>query len=128
MGNQPASYIDNCLKFDRILDADNEVYVGIGKVGLGMSSQAIRYGGFKNNYHRLNSFIEEENKLQYKFENNVSLTLEKMENNIFMNLIHNNKVITSKVLDPVITKNYKPIKFNDLSNELDKMEKLFTSK
>ena len=139
MGNQTTSfkksYIDNCLKFDRILDADSQVYIGIGNIDE-YPTQVIRIGDYTNKYYKLIEFREEEKKLHYKFENNISMTLEKIDDNVMMNieiikdnnflkLMNYNKKIISKQLDTIIVKYFKPIKFNDLSNELDKMHQLF---
>lgn len=129
--NNPPSYIDNCLKFDRILDADNQVYlgIGIGHSSLKISSQAIRFGDFRNKYYRLHNFTQENgDKLSYNFEDDVLLTLKKDENRIKMELIklnNPNKIHIIKDVDPVIVKMFKPIKF--LSYEIDKICDLFSS-
>lgn len=114
---------DYCIKFDRILDAEHQVYIGIGK-----QDQVIRFGDYKNKYHRLMLCTEYENKLQYEFENDITMTLEKNKNDIQLGIVdlHNKKVII-KNIDPIIVKIYKPIKMSPLSEDLDKIHELFTS-
>lgn len=121
-------YIDyHCLKFDRILDADNQVYIGIAPGGNGLRSQAIRIGDFRNKYHRLLGFTEEEYRLYYKFENNITMSLKKQDYNIHMEIKKEpNKVLVSKNIDPIILKMFKPIKLNNTSNEIDKIKELFS--
>ena len=82
---------DYCLKFDRILDAENQIYIGIGSrdqttpVSLDqyddktISLQAIRLGDYTNKYYRLLQFTENDNKLKYEFEDDITLTLKKVE-------------------------------------------------
>lgn len=123
MGNKmnavaPKSYIDNCLKFDRILDGDNQVYVGIGSLGLGKSSQVIRLGDFTNEYYRLHDYQEEENKLIYEFEKDVKMVLEKKDGYFIMQI--------AKTIDPVIVKYFTPIHLSETSYELDRIHYLFT--
>jgi hypothetical protein len=131
------SYTDNCLKFDRILDAENQIYVGIGTrrilYGLDLESdislQVIRIGDYTNKYYRLLNFTEKENKLKYEFENDIMLILKKInENNIQLELfdLNNNRFI-SKEIDPVIIKNFKTIHLLSISNELDKIYELFNN-
>lgn len=116
-------YKDYCLKFDRILDTDNQVYIGIGK-----KDQVIRFGDYKNKYHRLMLCTEYKNKLQYEFENNVTMTLEKIENNIQLGVVDlRNKKVIIKNIDPIIVKMYKPISLLPLSEDLDKIHELFVS-
>ena len=86
--------------------------------------QAIRIGDYTNKYYRLLNFREKENKLQYEFENDITLLLNKNRTNIRMELfdLNHNKFI-SKEVDPLIVKNFKTISF--ASNELDKIYDLF---
>jgi hypothetical protein len=113
---------ENCLKFDRILDDENQVYIGISSSDKYKNVQVIRIGD-SNNYNRLINFTEKENKLRYDFENNVTLILRKNESNIHMKLfdLNNNKII-SKRIESTIIKNFKPINFE--SSELDKIYNL----
>ena len=98
---------DYCLKMDRILDAKNQIYIGIGSHNPcqtlpgakhpselvvkrlhvpcapcqnQMSLQVIRLGDYTNKYYRLLQFTEYENKLKYNFEDDVTLTLIKNQN------------------------------------------------
>ena len=79
--NRNKKPIDYCLKFDRILDANNQIYVGIGtrktEADKDKTLQVIRIGDYTNKYYRLINFIEKENKLKYEFENDITLTLTK---------------------------------------------------
>ena len=70
-----------------------------------MSLQVIRLGDYTNKYYRLIQFTENENKLKYKFEDDVTLTLIKDENDILLRLSHlkEDKFISVKV-DPTIVK------------------------
>ena len=54
---------DYCLKMDRILDAENQIYIGIGSKipdNNQMSLQVIRLGDYTNKYYRLLQFTENE--------------------------------------------------------------------
>ena len=60
-----------CFKLNRILDAENQIYIGIGSHKPNqklISLQAIRVGDYTNKYYRLLQFTEYENKLEYEFE------------------------------------------------------------
>ena len=65
INNSHSNNTDGILKFDRILDATNEVYIGIGEQlpDTSKSLQVIRFGDYKNNYNRLIHFVEKENEL-----------------------------------------------------------------
>jgi len=75
---------DYTLKFDRILDADNQIYIGIGTRKQSEDStkslQVIRIGDYTKKYYRLINFEEKHNELKYEFENNIKLILKKREN------------------------------------------------
>jgi len=126
------TYIDNVLKFDRILDADHKIYIGIGKQNVEnptQSLQVIRIGDYTNKYYRLLNFKEEENKLKYTFENDIILILKKTnENNVLLKLVDLcNNIIISKNIDPIIIKFFKPISLSKTSDEFDKIHKLFNT-
>jgi hypothetical protein len=116
------------LKFDRILDAENQIYIGIGVRDKDddkqISLQAIRLGDYTNKYYRLLQFTESENKLKYNFEDDVTLTLIKNQDNILLRLSHlkEDKFITTRI-DPNIIERFKPIRM--ASKELDKIYDLF---
>lgn len=131
MGNNTSNkianddYSNNSLLFDRILDAEDQIHIGIvGKNGNETEMQVIRIGDYKNTNNRLLHFTEENNKLKYVFENDIKMVLFKKVGNIHMELfnLNNNKFI-SKQINPIIVKNYKTISFS--SNELDKIYDLF---
>jgi hypothetical protein len=124
MGNN-YSYIDNCLKFERILDSEYQVYIGIASLDKGLTSQVLRIGDYHSKYFRLQEFRQDENILYYYFENNVSMTLEKHGEYILMDIVGCKNEI-SKPLHPVIVKTYKPIGLSNMSNEIDKIYELFT--
>jgi len=117
-----------CLKIDRILDAENQIYIGVASRDnyddKQVSLQAIRLGDYTNKYYRLLKFTEEEDKLKYNFEDDVTLTLIKNQNDILLRFSHlkEDKFISKKI-DPIIIKWFKPISM--ASNEFDKIYDLF---
>lgn len=117
-----------CLKIDRILDAENQIYIGVAGRNNSddkqVSLQAIRIGDYTNKYYRLLQFTEEENKLKYNFEDDVTLTLIKEQNDILLRFSHvkDDKFISKKI-DPIIVKWFKPISM--ASKEFDKIYDLF---
>lgn len=114
---------NNCLNFDRILDADHKVYIGIGK-----TFQVIRFGDWNNRYHKMIKCSEDVNKLTYDFENDITMTLEKSENNIIMNINDSyNKRVFAKIIDPIVVKHFKKIRLSDTSDDFDKIYDLFHS-
>ena len=123
---------DYCLKFDRILDSENQIYIGIGcrknAADKDKSLQVIRIGDYTYKYHRLLKFTEKENKLKYNFESNIQLIVKKLENNdIHLELFDlDNGRFISKNIDPFIVKHSKTIGFQ--SKELDKIFELFAGK
>ena len=127
--NSKTNTLDYVLKFDRILDVEHQIFVGIGTrkkpEDKHKSLQVIRIGDYTHKYYRLIDFKEKENKLQYNFENNIILTLKKTKENIVMlKLIDlNNDRIISKPIDSIIIKQFKTIRL--ASDELDKIHKLF---
>lgn len=127
--NSRTNGLDYVLKFDRILDAENQIFVGIGTrkkpEDKHKSLQVIRIGDYTHKYYRLLDFKEKENKLKYSFENNIILILKKTNENIVMlELIDlNNDRIISKPIDSFIIKRFKKIGL--ASDELDKIYKLF---
>ena len=119
--------MDYCLKIDRILDAENKIYIGIGikkPDQTQISLQAIRVGDYTNKYYRLLQFTENENRLKYDFEDDVTLTLIKDQNDIILGFtnLKEDKFITTKV-DPIIINWFKPISLS--SNEFDKIYDFF---
>ena len=69
-----------------------------------------------------------EDELKYEFENDVTMSLKKIDNNIEMEIIdiNNNKIIKKNV-DPIILKHFKAIKLSKASDELDQIQYLFQS-
>ena len=142
--NNDGTEFKGILQFDRILDSDHQVYIGIGKSAF----QVIRIGDFTHPYHRLIRFTEDTDKLHYEFEHNITMTLEKtlakyqnmidesseskediysssiMKSNIYMNLLYKNKVI-SKQMNPFIIKHFKTINLGDTSHDFDKIYDFF---
>jgi hypothetical protein len=110
------------LKFDRILDSENEVYIGIGKY----ATQVIRIGNHYNKTHKLLNFKKDESKLKYEFEDDVTLILKKKDDTVHMNLVdmYSNKTV-SKPIDPFIIKNFKTIHLKPSSNEFDEIGEFF---
>ena len=149
--------IDYCLKFDRILDANNQIYVGIGtrktEADKDKTLQVIRIGDYTNKYYRLINFVEKENKLKYEFENDITLTLTKKnikdirhkhvdsknlnDSPILRNEVEEYQLIQLKLLDlnnnKVISTEIDPtiIKYykpiNMVSVDLDKIHSFFNS-
>ena len=120
-----------CLKLDRILDAEHQIYVGIGtrekEIDTGKSLQVVRIGDYTNKYHRLIDFTEADHKLKYEFEDNVKLILKKTEDNdIHLELFDlDNDRFISKTVDPTVIRMFKKISLS--SAELDKIHELFSS-
>lgn len=119
---------DFCLKIDRILDAEHQIYIGIGtrkhENDAKMSLQVVRIGDYTNKYYRLMDFSEEKNKLKYKFEDDVTMILKKTEEGFHIELsdVNNQRVISNKI-DPFIINQFKTISM--ASSELDKIYSLF---
>lgn len=113
-----------CLKLDRILDSENQIYIGIGeRKQKNDNLQVIRIGDYTNKYYRLLQFTESENKLKYEFENEIILTLNKDDDDIKLELIFlNNKNISTKI-NPLVINNFRPIRL--ASKEFDKIYDLF---
>lgn len=126
MGNaiyEPQNY---CLKFDRILDGENQIFIGIGENAQGLSSQVIRFGDYKNKYYRLQEFYEDNNKLLYKFEDNIYMSIENDNKNIHLAVTDpRNKQPITKCIDSFIIKHHKAIHLSTMSKELDKIYDLF---
>ena len=125
MGNllqkTPPEYSGGTLKFDRILDAEHQVYIGIGN----SADQVIRIGDYTHPYHNLVRFAEDTDELHYEFEHDITMTLQrKNTDEIHMKLVHNHQVIIKQV-DPIIVKYFKHIDFSNVSDELDKIHGLF---
>jgi hypothetical protein len=143
----PHEYDGGALKFDRILDAENQVYIGMGDSAF----QVIRIGDYTCPYHRLVRmdrilqqlitestesahsslvrFTEDTDTLHYEFEHDITMTIQqtsdiKPEQQFHMKLVHKHQVIT-KQIDPVIVKYFKPIDFFDASRDLDKIYHFF---
>jgi hypothetical protein len=118
------------LKFDRILDGENEVYIGIGK----SATQVIRIGDHYSKCHKLLNFTQkgETNdsvkKLKYEFEDDVTLILEKQDETVHMTLMDMySNTFVSKPVDPVIKKYFTPIGLKPCSNDLDAISEMFNS-
>lgn len=115
---------DECLKYDRLIDGENKIYIGIvAKKPLHnlYSSQAIRIGEY-GKLKRLENFIETPNSLIFKYESNTSMILSKRENDIIINIEEmdtNLKII--KPMDSIVKQIFKPIKFGNSSIEYDKI-------
>jgi hypothetical protein len=122
MGNKSSKvndYID-CLKFERVLDSENKISIGIGSIDENKSLQVLRIGDSGKKYYILLSLTENENKLTYEFEDNIIMTLEKENNNILITISSiTTGTIMSKYIDPLLIKHYKKIDF--VSYELDKI-------
>jgi len=121
MGNiQILNSGDNCLKQDRLLDNENRIYIGIGSTIEKKSSQAIRFGDYKQKYYRLLDFKPSENKLEYKFENDITMILEKEDDDILLNVTSiNDNINVKKVLNPIIREYHTKICLG--SYELDRI-------
>jgi hypothetical protein len=111
--NTYKSYTDSSLLLDRILDGENQVYIGINK-----GSPAIRIGNNTNKCYKLVNFIEKENKLDQrrnKMGRFASLILFFVGNTLKFIMGH----------CPIINLQwYKPIKLSQLSDNLDKISEL----
>lgn len=108
---------DMNLVQERLLDAEHGIYIGLHN-----GEQVIR---FDSKTYKLIKLIETENQetenqLEYRFENDVVLVLEKKKNLFVLKLIMSNKSI-HKIINPVIIQNFKPIGFHGISNDFDKM-------
>lgn len=119
--------VNECLKFDKVIDVEEEIYIGIlpnfknSKNLNPYSSQAIRIGK-NSNAVRLIEFTECTNSLKFDYEFNITMQLTKKNNDIILN-IHDptqDKHII-KLMDPICIKFMKPIYFDKLSVEYDKI-------
>lgn len=119
---------DFCLKFDRILDGENQIYIGVGRTGINETSQVIRIGDMYNKYYKLINFSEKEKQLQYEFEDNVKMTLENNDKDFLIEIDNlPGKKSISKNIDPIIVQNFKPIKLSNVTDDFDKIYNLFNS-
>ena len=97
---------------ERLLDAEHGIYIGLHN-----GEQVIR---FDSKTYKLIKLIETENQLEYRFENDVVLVLEKKKNLFVLKIIMSNKNV-HKIINPVIIQNFKPIGFHGISDDFDKI-------
>ena len=113
-----------CLKFDRIIDGENQIYVGvIGSPNKSnpYSSQGMRIG-IDGRLHRLENFIETSNSLTYEFDSNTTLCVTKRNGEILLNIKEpETSTHIIKPMDRINVDFFKPIKFSNLSTEIDKL-------
>lgn len=116
------------MKFDRVLDGEEMLYIGIACSNLPnpISSQVIRHGVF-GKMRRMENFIEMENGVEYIYEDNVKLSVSKNKNNgqIMLNYVSpSENVQIMKPMNETCVKVFKPIQFSTLSKEYDTMGKI----
>lgn len=120
-----ASYYGGTLLFDQILDAENQIYIGIGYGG----RQVIRMGDYTHPYYVLTRFVEEthKNTLHYEFEDDIRLTLQKQKDNrIHLEVKHkDNYPLISTQMSPFVVKHFKSINLAGASEDFDKIYELF---
>lgn len=108
------------LKCDRLIDAENHIYVGIvcQNNQNSLSGQAIRIG--TGNIKRLEQFIETPTQLIYEFETNTVMTLSKKDNEVIVNISEpDTNVHLQKPMHTMVRTFSKEINWN--STELDKI-------
>jgi len=158
MGANTSNEKRQCLKFERILDAEYQIYIGIGTEGTqrtvgtermeetqrthgthrtqetqcsqctqSTNLQVIRFGDYTQKYHRLVKCTEiDQQTLYYEFEHGINMNLERIGNQILIDLYDHTRSLTiSKEIDPIVVKYYKPIRLDAVSQELDKIYTLF---
>jgi hypothetical protein len=87
-----------------------------------LKKQGIRIGD--DNICRLVDCTSSNSKIEYKFENNISLTIFKQPNNEVWYTLKTPKLDITRSIDPIVRKFYKPISMSDASLELDKVEEI----
>jgi len=155
MGANTSNEKHQCLNFERILDAEYQIYIGIGTNGTNRiqetqstqrtqgtqntqstqgtqctqstNLQVIRFGDYKQKYHRLIKCTEiDQQTMYYEFEHGINMNLERIGNQILIDLYDPTRSMTiSKEIDPIVVKHYKPIRLNTVSKDLDKIYTLF---
>lgn len=118
---------DNFILFERIIDEENKIYIGIYE-----NSQVIVFDYNKNNnsnkLYKLIKLTEKENQLEYEFENNIIMILEKKEYYYTINIKNMpNQKSLYKIINPIIIKYFTPIGISTVSYEFDKMYELFSA-
>lgn len=115
------------MKFERVLDGEEMLYIGIASSNLPnpLSSQVIRHGIFGKT-RRLENFIEHENGMEYVYEDNVKLFVNKSKDGkVMLNYVspcENTEIM--KPMNETCVKVFKPIQFSTLSKEYDTLEKI----
>ena len=131
MGNNNSYSSENCkptkimetLKCDRIIDAEEHIFIGIVSKHKNnpLSGQGIRIG-FDGKIKRLENFIETPTNLIYEFENNSTLTLSKRDEDIIINIKEpETNTNLTKSMDLFLRQMSKPINWSDESREFDKI-------
>ena len=118
------------LKTDRLIDAENNIYIGIvsKKQSNPYSSQAIRIG-IDGKLKRLEKFIELDNNLIFEYEDNTTMTLSKKNNDIIINVSEpNTSTNIIKPMDQITRKIYKDISWKTMSDEYDKIQNFIIPK
>ena len=114
-----------CMMIDRVIDGPQQIYVGVtGNVNNNpLSGQCMRSGGPTQPLRRLTHFVENDNTLEYYFENDTHMKFMKRDNGeVILNLRENNQDTFITISD-TIKKIWKPISHNSL--EIDKLGKFF---
>ncbi len=111
-----------CMKVDRIIASEPySIYVGVnwetGDKSNPYKNQVIRIG--EDGLKSMVSYMETNNGIEYRFEDDVCLRLMKKEDDVVYH-IQTKKIDYTSKADPIIKKNWKNISFS--SNELDKIE------
>jgi hypothetical protein len=112
-----------CLKIERIIDSDFNIYIGIvaTQPNNPLSAQAIRIGN-DGKIKRLKKYIQSINSISYEFENDTILTLTKRNGDIIINIKESdtNKYYI-KMMSDIIRTTFKPIKMSNCSDEFDEI-------
>jgi hypothetical protein len=108
---------DMNLVQERILVTEHGIYIGLHN-----GEQVIR---FDSKNYKLIKLIETENQLEYRFENDVVLVLEKKKNLFVLHIFTMSNKSIHKIINPVIIQNFKPIGFHGISDDFDKMNNYF---
>lgn len=121
MGNSHPNISNVFMKFERVIDADNDIYIGIVPNSNlnSYSSQAIRIGT-DGQLKRIVDYKKYEDKINIDYETGTSLTITKKNENILLDIIDGNKHIV-KQMDPILIKHIKPIEFGNNSTEYDQI-------
>lgn len=118
------------LKTDRLIDAENNIYIGIVSKNQSnpYSSQAIRIG-IDGKLKRLEKFIELDNNLIFEYEDNTTMTLSKKNNDIIINVKEpDTSTNIIKPMDQITRKIYKDISWKTMSDEYDKIQNFIIPK